>query len=255
MIKKNEIRKVVRSPKIFSDQRTSNKSFLPKLIFYACLIFSLLVIFVYIFFFAPWFKIKNIDTVGRVTPEIKDSLNVLIGKNLFSFRSKKIELSLMQNRENFSKIKIYRGIPDTVRVVFQEREPKIIWQIGGSRYLIDQDAIAFRLSSDDYSIPIVIDKSNLSIELPSKIAPVSFVNFVRAADSEFKKNKFNIVNYEVEETTFQVSAVTDTGFKIILNTFKPLSDQIDALNKVYGDNKQDIKEYIDLRVEGKVYYK
>ena len=79
--------------------------------------------------------------------------------------------------------------------------------------------------------------------------------FVNSANSELKKSNFKIQHFEVAETTFQLTAVNEDQIKIMLNVLEPLSEQMNALNKVYIANKNDIKEYVDLRVEGRVYYK
>lgn len=247
--------KIISTPKVFQAPQDKVVNIWPKIIMWLSLILIVVTAIIYMIFFSSWFKIKNIEIIGNPSETIKSNLNGLVGKNLFSFNAGHVEQSFMDIDRNYLKIKIYRGIPDTVRIVFTNRDPKIIWQTNGSQYFVDQTAFIFKAADNSVKLPVVVDKSNLVVKVPMKISTEDFVNFVLSADAELLKNKFKIINFEVSETMFQVSAVTDGNLRIMFNTLRPLSEQIDAFGKVYEQNKQDIKEYVDLRVEGKVYFK
>jgi hypothetical protein len=255
MFSKKKSRSNLRQPKIFQAPQEIVKENWSKVIFFLCLFVVMVTAFFYAVFFSSWFRIKNIEIVGSPSAQIKSDLDLMVGKNLFSFDAGEIEKKFMAIDRNYSKIKIYRGIPNTVRIIFEDREPKIIWQTISGKYFVDQSAIAFKDVDSKIKLPIVVDKSDLKVKVPTQVATGNFVDFVRIIDIELSKNKFNIVNYEVGQTTFQVTAVTDNNLRILFNALRPVSDQMDALNKVYVKNKEEIKEYLDLRVEGKVYFK
>lgn len=255
MFSKNKTRGTLRQPKIFQAPQEIIKENWSKVIIYFSLFVLLISAIFYAIFFSAWFRIKNIEIVGSPSPQIKSDLDTMVGKNLFSFDAGQVEQKFMVTDRNYSKIKIYRGIPNTVRIIFEDRKPQIIWQTTSGKYFVDQSAIAFKNVDSQVKLPIVIDRTDLMVGTPAQVASGNFVEFVKIIDVELSKNKFNIVNYEVGQTTFQVIAVTDNNLRILLNTLRPVSDQIDALGKVYAQSKQDIKEYIDLRVEGKVYFK
>lgn len=255
MFNRNNQRPSLRQPKIFQAPQEVLKEGWSKVIIYLCLFILVVGCVFYAIFFSAIFKIKTVEIVGSPSKDIKRALDLMVGKNLFSFNCGKMEQSFLDIDKNYSRIKIYRGIPDTIRIVFEDREPKLIWQTNNQKFLVDKSAIAFKIADSPIKVPLVIDKSDLSLKIPAVVASENFVDFVKSIDIELSKIKFNIVNYEVGQTTFQVTAVTDNNLKILFNTLRPVSDQIDALNKVYSQKKQEIKEYIDLRVEGKVYYK
>lgn len=245
----------MRQPKIFQIVTSENKTDWPKLNLIIVLVFLGAIVLAYAIFFSNWFQIKNIEIIGSPSISIRSDLDQLKGKNLFSFNSAHLEDSFMKIDGNYLSIQIYRGIPDTIRVVFANREPKLIWQTGDKKYFVDENAILFKEADNSVTLLIVIDLSNLAVKIPEQIATSDFINFIQSASTELAKQNIKIVNYEVDETTFQVSAVTDQNIRIIFNTLRPVSEQIDAFQKAYEPNKNDIKEYIDLRVEGKVYYK
>ena len=261
MFNRQKSRNFLQQPKIFRPPVEKNKeSFFKKWSKATKLVILLAILvltFVYLIFLAPWFKIKRIEIVGSPNDQIQNELDKLRGHNIFSFSSLSLEQKLISQNRNFSNIKIYRGIPDTVRVVFENRNPKLIWESSGSQYLVDSNAVLYKqLDLNDNSLlPKVVDSSNLAVKIPEQISSADFVEFVNSANSELKKSNFKIQHFEVAETTFQLTAVNEDQIKIMLNVLEPLSEQMNALNKVYIANKNDIKEYVDLRVEGRVYYK
>lgn len=242
-------------PKVFQAPREQLPKIWSKFLFFLILIILILSGIFYVIFFSSWFKIKNIEIIGNPSTQIRTQLDQFKGKNIFSFKSASLEKELLNSNRNFLTVKIYRGIPDTIRVVFENRIPKLIWQTANQKYFVDENAIIFEEADNSADLPLVIDKSNLAIEIPKQIATTNFVDFVKSVDSELVNLKIKIKNYEVSETTFQVTAVASDDLNIIFNTLRPVSEQIDAFKKVYETSKADIREYIDLRVEGKVYYK
>lgn len=253
----NKNKKVgLRQPKIFKSSPEAVKYIWPRFVKISIPLLIIIVVLFYIIFLSPWFKIKNIEIVGSPPEEVRNEINIHKGENIFSFQSQKIRSKLLRENRNYSDIKFYRGIPDTIKVIFNDRTPCVVWETGAKKYLVDDNAIIYKEDDImDDSLPHVKDLGNLPVQLPSQITSVDFVSFIKQANSELNKSKFTIVDFEVSETTFQVSAVTDNNIRIIFNLLRPLSDQIDALNKVYEQSRADIKEHIDLRVEGRVYFK
>ncbi len=247
----------LRQPKIFQAPKDPRKNIWPSIIKYAILIFLTLSIIIYLIFFCGFFKIKNIEFVGSPSDEVKTELNQLIGHNIFSFSAKSLEQKLVVENKNLAGVKIYRGIPDTIRIVMDDRVPKIIWQSGSHQYLVDNNATIYKEITVNSmpSLPVVIDLNNLVVQNLSTVATPDFVAFIQSANDALTKANIKITNFEVSETTFQVTVVTDKNIRIILNTMRPLSEQIDAFNQVFTAHQNEIKEYIDLRVEGRVYFK
>lgn len=249
------IHRTVRVPKVFQAPRDEEKSVWPKVIKISIFSVILLCGLVYLFFFSPVFCITNIEIVGSPSDEVKQKLDELKGKNIFSFQSKKLEKDIIVHNQNYLSVKVYRGLPDTVRVKFQDREAKIIWQTENRRYLVDKEAILFQETTNQSDLPVVVDTQNLTVEIPTQIASANFIDFVKEANAEINQSNIVVLEFQINETTFQIEAITDKNFKIIFDTLRPLSEQMDAFRIVYEKNKNDIKEYIDLRVEGWVYYK
>jgi len=211
---------------------------------------------------SSYLKIKNIEITGSINTEIKNKIDEFYGKNVLLFRPGKIKEDLMKEQSSIEDVEIIRGIPDTLKVQISVRTPAISWKSQNKVYFIDSDGYIFELQSqDEYlqgdkKLPQIEDTKNIPIELGTKAATPDFIEFILEVNQKLPSD-FNIKvnNIKVAETTFQIEIETDQGFRIIMNTMGNLENQIKALKKVLDEKRQDIKEYVDLRIEGRVYYK
>lgn len=241
---------------MYSPPKEEKPFVFPKYFKIIILVLSGLIILVYLFLFSPLFKIKGVEIIGNPSQEVRDYLNQYIGRNLFLVDSKEIKTQVESYSPELYSVKVLRGIPSTLRVDFDERSPKLIWQTNNKYYYIDENGQLYKeapaLNTD---IPLVIDTKNIVVTVPSQIAGSSFVEFIKNAKSNIKSSGIEITQFDISETIFQVEAVTNASIKLKFDTTRNLTDQIDAFTKVFSEHKADIKEYMDLRVEGKVYYK
>jgi cell division septal protein FtsQ len=248
-------RDILRQPKIYSPPKEQEKFVLPKFLKIIIWVVIILAVLFYLFLFSPLFKIRNIQIEGTPTDETRTYLETFKGGNIFLLKTGPIQQQLVNANPQFLNINIFKGIPNILRVVFQERTPKIIWKSGDNQYLVDDQGIAYKESDAMEVLPQVIDTKAMAVNLPMQVATSNFIDFVTSAESTVKTDDLKIDHFEIGDTIFQVSAVTNKNIKIIFDTTHSLSDQNDAFQKVYSEHKNDIKEYLDVRVEGVVYYK
>lgn len=246
---------ILRIPKIYSAPKDQIKKPVPKVVKYIIFIFLILAGLFYMLFFSSFFTIKNIATEGGPTDETLVYLEQFKGKNIFMIRAKEIADVLKEKNTQFKTVDVSCGIPNTLRVIFAERLPVVAWQTGGKNYLVDENAIAFKqtetLSQD---LIVVVDNKNIAINPPVQIASSKFIDFLKNVNVKINQLGIKVIKYEINETTFQVDAVTDKNIKIIFDTTRSVSDQMDAVEKAYKEKKSEITQYMDVRVEGKVYY-
>lgn len=252
-----------RNPKIYSFTPKREKQINISGTLIKVFIFLVLIgIIVWLLFFSPFLKIKNIEIDGTLNPEVKAEIDKFFGKNIFLFRPAKVQEELAQKQTSVKNIEIYRGLPDTLKVKVYVREPIMGWKSGDKNYFIDTNGVIFELRDSEISvlgdkkIPIVEDTKNITVMPGSVEVSTDFVKFVTDF-FEKMKNDFNvqIKNIKISETTLQIEAETDQGFRIILATDGNLDNQLKALKKIIDEKRSDIHEYVDLRIEGRVYYK
>lgn len=252
-----------RNPKIYSfTPKRETGINIPKSIIRVVIFLLLTGFFVWLIFFSPILKIKIIEIDGTLNQEVKAEIDKFYGKNIFLFRPGKIQDELAHKQTSVNNIEIYRGLPNTLKIKVNVRKPVIGWKTGNKNYFIDANGIIFELYDSEMSIigdkkiPIVEDTKNISV-IPGKVAvTANFVKFISDFTERTKKDfNIQIKSIKISETTLQIEAETDQGFRIILATDGNLDNQLKALKKVLDEKRADIHEYADLRIEGRVYYK
>lgn len=220
------------------------------------MIFILVLGLIYFLFLSPFFKIKKVIINQTSTEEISQLFHKLEGTNIFRIRTKNIQNDLTQKYPQVKGIKISRGLPDTLKVEFSERPAILIWETQDQKYLVDSHGEIYTLSQELNDLPVIKDNNNIKVDIGQKILSESFINFVLEINMSFTaETGFKINRFEVNETTFQLDGITDQGWKIIFDTARKSDEQLSDLNKFLKDNKDSISQYVDLRIEGRVYYK
>jgi len=214
-----------------------------------------LVGFYYWLFMSGFFNIKEIVIDGDAGDEIKTEVTSLRGQNIFRVGGKDTETSLQQKKPGIKKIKIIRGIPNTLKVELYERDSALTWESQGKKYLVDATGVPFK-ETDKTKHFLIIDTNNLPVALGTRVVDEDFIIFVEFAEQEIPlKTDFKIDHFEILETTYQIIVVGENKKKIFFSTMRQLMPQLQAFKKIYDEKKDEIQEYLDTRVEGLVYYK
>lgn len=245
----------LKNPKVYSPPGELKKKKFPKIII---ILFFLLIIFgglIYFLLYSPFFQIKNIVIEDSTSPEINEILQSLKGKNIILFSSSKIQNEISQKYPEVTDLMIIRGLPDTLKIQFKDRQAKIIWQTQDKNYLVDSRGMIYKEAQEIGDLPKVKDNNNITVNLGQQIVSENFLNFIIGLSSPFNQTTgVKIIRFEINETIFQVDAITDQGWKVIFDTTRKASDQLTDLTKFLAEHKNEVTEYIDLRVEGRVYY-
>lgn len=241
-------------PKFFNSPK-EKKEFYPSKTWKILLSLLIIVlVLILVFFFSPLFKIKRIEVIPQ-DEKVSSFFSNFLDKNLFLVDTNQTKSDLIGQYPQILDVKISKGIPNVLRIKINSREGKVVWESGGEKYLIDENGLVFAKADGQVAdLPIVIDNKNLPVENLKPVVISSFVNFITDLSSKLAGSELAVDHYEVNETTFQVDAVTKNNLKIIFDTTLPIDPQIVAAQKVYTDHKAEVTKYLDVRVEGKVYY-
>lgn len=216
---------------------------------------------VYFFFISPYFQVKRIETDGFLSTQGNDFLQNYKGKNIFLVNQLALEEDMREVYPEALIVKVYRGLPDTLRVTVSEREVALVWVSKDRQYLVDGTGIAYeeineanRQSVDKLSK--ITDLHAMNVELGRKVATARLINFIKAFEPVFEeKTKIKITGWEIGETSIHATALTEKGWKVIINTSRSADQQVTDLEAILKKHSGDVKEYIDLRVPGYAYYK
>ena len=243
------------------DSETHDSGNKSRLFFKIKLVVALIaVVFLVVFFLtSDYFRVKDVIVEGNVlisADEIRAKIPT--GKNIFLTNTNDIEKNILSTMTEIKDIRVIRGIPNAYKVIVLERNPVMIWQTAGKNYLLsDQGEIIKEVPIDQYTNLITVaDKHNLSVSNAEQIVSPNFVAFVLNLNDQF----FNAVNirvlkYEIQDTTFDMYVYTDAGFFVKFDTTRSSLSQLENLKIILAQKRADIKEYIDLRIDGWVYYK
>lgn len=207
---------------------------------------------IWFFIGSSFFKITSIEIRGDAKPETAAAVQKLVGKNIFLIGGKKAEQSLTDQQPGIKEIKVIRGLPHSVIIALVERDPAVIWESGGMRYLVDKEGIAFKQADGAY--PRIVDEKNLPVKLGSAVADPLFVTYVRSINQDlFAQTTYEIDYISIPETTFQANIHTKQNIVLKLDTSRTLSDQYSDIRYIQERSKDAIKQSIDVRVPGFAY--
>ncbi len=85
-----------------------------------------------------------------------------------------------------------------------------------------------------------------------------FVDFVNALHEQLPNKNITASQYQISDTTTELIVKTEQGYYIRFDTTRPIEKQMQDLSAVLAQIKKTGKkpgEYIDLRINGKVFYK
>jgi hypothetical protein len=220
---------------------------------------------IWFFTSAPWLAVRDIRIEGEATDETKAEIEKLRGQNILWLSVTRPEAAIKEHQPAIEEIQILRGIPDTLRVKLIERQPAMMWQAGETWYTVDPSGFVYReqvipkkedgsLDFPGTDLPVVVDTRSVPVKITDVI--VRLITFVTELKNRLPKEvNLRYVRAEVGETTFNVTIVTDAGWNVLFDTTRSLDVQLKTLAKVLESKRGDVKEYVDVRVRGWVYYK
>lgn len=254
MSEKNDLKfkKVVFS----TEKQVEDKFRFPKRVIGYVVYLIVFIAVIYFVFFSGVFKIKNISVENVKSVEIEDYVNMTLrGKNILFMLPGRYLQELTKNFPVLEEARIVRGLPNMVRVILDEREQKFIWCNAKGCFEVDNNGYIFEQTKSTKRGVILRDLSNVEINQLEQVASKQFIGFFISALEKIKETGVVVTEAQIEQTTFKIDFVTKDGWKVIMDTSSSLENQIFALKQVVEKNKADIKEYVDVRVEGVAFVK
>lgn len=230
-------------------------------------ILSIVLVIIYLVFFSKVFHVSEIKVEGKTTLPASEIISQtymaidssVMGKNILFLNTNHVADYISNQNYQFSEVRVERDFITGLKVIVKEKQPSIIWQTGASSYVLSDDGRAITDSHSNYSdLPTIKDSANLPVKLGDKVAPANFVKFVLDMLKGLNDRGIAVVDMEVPETTSEIYARTNKNYLIKFDTNRDIHSQLSSLDSVIktisSQNKKP-SEYIDLRIEGRVFYK
>lgn len=267
-----------RSQRINKNNKTRrNFSFLRFLFFLVGMAF--VGVLFYALFFSSFLEITSISVngneyVGRdsvleiINPEISGKyLNYIKKNNLLLIRTKKIEKEMGRDFKIIRESKIKRKFPSELVVEITERKPQMVFCSQQKCFLIDENGEAYDSyftseENDKNNFIILREESSREINIGEVILEKKYMEYIQGIRRELLIRLETEVENNFRSTSLiskDIRVKTKDGWEIYFNENIELEKEIEMLkvvleNKIEKNQRLDL-EYVDLRIDNKIYYK
>ncbi|HBP01269.1 MAG: hypothetical protein UY41_C0002G0008 [Candidatus Moranbacteria bacterium GW2011_GWE1_49_15] len=282
--KKNIKRKEVEYKKLRSiSKKEENFKALEKAyrVFYYMLVFLFAAVAVYVMFFSPFMAVSAVEITGledldrsKVSSAAKDVyggayLKLIPKNNFLLFPRKAVSKKLQEEFKRIRSVEISRSFPDKVEIKITERKALLLWcSIGEECFIVDENGYAYnrvRLDSKEAlenNLVKIISEEETGISEGDRIFDAEKVIFLLGAKELFREKTglefegdMRIKSKIAEEVVLK----SRDGWGLHVSMTLPLEKAAQTL-KLFLEKEMDTQnmsklEYIDLRVENRIYYK
>lgn len=262
---------------------TREKKKEPSIFFKVAYLFILMIfvaVAIYVLIFSHFMRINNLNLEGTheleyaaVYAGAKELLsgrywNIFPKDNFLLVSRKGIRESLLEKFKKIRLVTVEKKFPDTVNIRIEERDALIIWCAGEKCYIIDEQGFAY-MEADfeaaelkENNLVKLMDGGAQAVTIGEQILEEEYVKFIFHVRETFRED----LHLDIEDeyaTKYRISGEvevrTKEGWAIYLNSRLPLEKSARTV-KTFLENEIDEEtrrqlEYLDLRIENKVYYK
>ncbi len=246
----------------------------------AIYVFSVAVVWAVVY--SPLFRVKNVEITGNknvssqrvmdlIDSEIFDgsAFNRLLGgRNLLSW-PKSLSQKTLEFIPELNSVSIEKNyIKRTVKIAAQEKQPFGSWcltEAGNSQEAPVQNCFWFdgqgnifkrAIGMEGSIFTVVDDYSQKDIGIGSKILPNKFVNNVFSIFRAIAGSGLRVKEMRLDDLSLEEMEVdTYDGPKIYFSLRFPADSAADAIGSIKGKTVFGNLQYVDFRVENRVYYK
>jgi len=269
---------IYKRKKHFNVSRNRSRGFLQFLFWFTLAVFWGVV--GYVLFFSSFLAVTSLkisgernvneeDISAQVRPEISGYDWKFINKNnLFLVRKGIIRKNILGNFRQIRNVEVRKRFPDELEVIVSERIPTMLFQGANGWFILDENAVAYDRADPEveeikkYDLPRLTDADGKNIELGAVALSGEYVAYVLGIREKMKSDTEILIGNDFQTPSLiskDIRARTQDGWGIYFNENISLDKEIEMLNAVLDHeiekNQRSDLEYIDLRIDNKVYYK
>jgi len=222
-------------------------------------------------FFAKVFDVRNITINGlktveddyvlreiRQTMEVKTLGYLRMQENILFFDGEALAAKLSAEFPVLKTIGIEKKLRHELIINFFERMPSGIWCFdpGKCRYFDSEGVLWGEPVRSSGFLLLMIDDLRKSDN--QERIDIDFFNGIRLAAETLKKRNISTKEAGIpEDSVMDFYLVADGGYRLIFNLDTDIEGQVEVL-KIFLNDKSNVDfrpQYIDLRIDGRVYYK
>jgi len=230
---------------------------------------------IYLFIYSPIFKINKIVVRGTNESDIISQLQIisrseilkrkwliLPKSNYLVFSSGELKNYINANLI-LDELEVDKKLLHTLKIYAKEKIPALQLEDSGANYYIDKNGLvtgAIDSTAIKYDLPKISYGTSTRVTVGSIILDKSDVGFIKNVFVKIS-DKFRgwriIRAVFIDKKNSQLKFYTNEGWYLILNTEALVDKQLENLDALLRQKIQDRREleYIDLRIEDKIFYK
>lgn len=183
--------------------------------------------------------------------------------NFFLFSESRLRETILSRFRRIRSVSFVRIFPDTLRVDVEERDAPLLWCSGGPCYLLDENGMAFdgfNLGTTSDEPERIVDESAQGVDLGSRLVSESEMRFFGSLKEAFASVSVPIRNeYAVKSRiASECDVMTEEGWRMFVSQDIPV-EKTAAMLRTFLETIDIVKriglDYVDLRVENKVFYR
>lgn len=269
---------VYRRKKNFTTTRNRQRDWLRLLFWFTATFFFGVVM--YILFFSQFLAITSFgisgnkdvaenDILDQIRPGVTGKFGGIIDKNnLLLLRNKKVRKDILDKFRQVRSVEVRKKFPAQLEVRIVERVPTLLFHSADEWFILDENAVAYDYVNPEakeivaHNLPALCELEGKDIGLGTQVLNKDYLVYILGLNEKIK----NYTEVEIEnkfETRSLISKdiriKAKEGWGIYFNESLNLDKEIEMLNavlekKIEKEKRPDL-EYIDLRIDNKVYYK
>lgn len=239
--------------------------------FFTIFFLTLVLTFVYGVLYSPIFAIRKIEIVGGNTASQESIRQIALSWmnkrtlpfvqwNLFTLSKHQLQ-NKITDHWSLNTLTIAKHLPGTLKISISEKKPIILYESGDLRFTIDEAGTVVSIVEPGIlqELPCIIDESGVPPKVGDTLFTTSILDFTRSFPNSFIAVTGEQVDHWVRpaENVALLYAVSSSGWKVFFDTQKDLTQQQDNFTRVWKEQftVSPPREYIDLRILDRVYYK
>jgi cell division septal protein FtsQ len=213
--------------------------------------------------------ITESDIMDIIKPELSGKFLSMVNRNnLLLVKKDNIRRNILEKFRQIREVEVRKEFPSELDVRLTERIPTILFQGANGWFIIDENAVAYDTADPNaeeitkYDLLRLTDSDGKNVELGTAALSEGYVAYVIGIREKMKSDTEIQLSNDFQTPSLiskDIRAKTQEGWGIYFNENITLDKEIEMLNAVLNHeinkNQRPDLEYIDLRIDNKVYYK
>lgn len=225
-----------------------------------------LAVIIFIFLLQFMANVEVVDMAGR---ELGDGYVAAVEKY---FEEQPLERMVSQLREGELLASIQREFPEVgeisgvefagvahYKISLKMRSAVAVWSVGQKKIYVDENGVAFEKNYGDEPEISVVDEAIYEVDSGVSVAGGSFVKFIGQLVSAANDSGLTVSEVKIPQDALRYVEVNfeEVAFPVKFSSVKSATGQVNNLKtalEYFNTNGKEPK-YLDLRIEGKGYYR